>query len=131
MFKGISKRWLINTFGVILAIIVLLVVSLSIAVHSLCYSTVDGALTNHAQELSSIFPDHTSESTDTFLLSATSYATDFEHKDEMEVQIVNSAGRVVTTSSEAVCSGSPVLLQDASTPEIMMHKSNRDRYFFI
>lgn len=99
MFKGINRRWLINTFGVILAIIVLLVVSLSVAVHSLCYSTVDAALLSHAGELRSVFPDLISESTDTFLLSATAYATDFEYKNEMEVQIVNSAGRVVTTST--------------------------------
>lgn len=99
MFKGINKRWLINTFGVVLAIIVLLVITLSVAVHSLCYTTVEAALRTHCSELSAVFPDDTAESTDAFLLSATGYAADFEYKDEMEIEVVNAAGRVVMTST--------------------------------
>ena len=59
MFKGITKRWLINTFGVVLAIIILLVVCLSVTVHSLCYSTVENALTGRCQELNTVFPNYT------------------------------------------------------------------------
>ena len=99
MFKGINKRWLINTFGVVLAIIVLLVISLSVAVHSLCYSTVEAALVNHCDELSSVFPAYTAESTDAFLNTATAYAADFAYKDEMEIEVINAAGRVVMTST--------------------------------
>lgn len=99
MFKGISKRWLINTFGVVSAIIILLVVALSAAVHSLCYSTVEAALRGHCSELSSVFPDYTAGSTDEFLSSAAVYAADFEYKDEMEIGVVNAAGRVVMTST--------------------------------
>ncbi len=99
MFKGINKRWLINTFGVVSAIIILLVITLTVAVHSLCYTTVEAALRSRCEELSSAFPDYTAESTDTFIAAATGYVADFEYKDEMEVQAVNASGRVVTTST--------------------------------
>ncbi len=99
MFKGINKRWLINTFGVVLAIIILLVVTLSVAIHSLCYTTVEAALRSRSNELSVVFPDYTAESTDSFLTAASLYAADFDHKDEMEIEVVNAAGRVVTTST--------------------------------
>ena len=99
MFKGITKRWLLNTFGVVLAIIVLLVVCLSVSVHSLCYSTVESALAGRCTDLNAVFPGYTAESTAGFLDSAMAYAADFEYKDEMEIQVINASGRVVLTST--------------------------------
>ena len=108
MFKGINRRWLINTFGVVLAIIILLVVTLSVAVHSLCYNTVEGALLNHCEELGSVFPDYTADSTDAFLSTATAYAANFEYKDEMEIEVIDSTGHIVTTSTGFESDGGPV-----------------------
>ena len=99
MFKGINRRWLINTFGVILAIIILLVVAVSVAVHSLCYAAVESELTDRSEDLNAVFPGGISDSTDTFIEAASAYAADFEYKDEMEVQVLNASGRVVTTSA--------------------------------
>lgn len=99
MFKGITKRWLINTFGVVLAIIVLLVVCLSVAVHSLCYSTVENTLDARCQELNTIFPNYISTSTTDFTDAAVAYASGFGYKDEMEIQVINSSGRVIQTST--------------------------------
>ncbi len=99
MFRGINRRWLINTFGVVLAIIILLVVTLSVAVHSLCYSTVETSLKSRSEDLEAIFPDYTAENADAFIYSASVYAADFGYKDEMEVEVVDSSGRIVSTSS--------------------------------
>ncbi len=99
LFKGITKRWLINTFGVILAIIILLVVCLAVAVHSLCYATVENALTARCEELNTVFPNYLSPSTTDFVDTAAAYASGFGYKDEMEIQVINSAGRVVQTST--------------------------------
>ena len=99
MFKGINKRWLINTFGVVLAIIVLLVITLSVAVHSLCYNTVEGALVSRCEELGSVFPEYTAENTESFMSKATAYASNFEYKDEMEVEVIDSTGHITATST--------------------------------
>ena len=99
MFKGISRRWLINTFGVILAIIVLLVIALSVAVHSLCYATVENELIKHSEELNAVFPEGISDSTETFIEAAGTYAADIGYKDQAEVQVLNATGRVVMTST--------------------------------
>ncbi|HBE15955.1 MAG TPA: hypothetical protein DCY72_06920, partial [Ruminococcaceae bacterium] len=99
MFKGISRRWLINTFGVVSAIVVLLIICVSVAVHSTCYSTVEKELINRTQKLNNLFPDGICESAETFEERASAYATDFTDKDEMEVQILNASGRVITTSA--------------------------------
>ena len=95
MFRGITKRWLINTFGVVLAIIILLVVSLSITVESYCYGTIENNLNLRNQELSSVFPDYLVESTESFEEAAYLFAEDFAYKDKVEVEIINAAGRVI------------------------------------
>lgn len=99
MFKGITKRWIINTFGVILAIVILLVLCLSVSVKSLCYSEVEQALSGRINELSAIFPGYNSNSTADFQLSATKYVEDFDHKESMELMVINASGRVTITST--------------------------------
>ena len=99
MFKGITKRWLINTFGVVLAIIVLLVVSLSVAVESMCYSSVEHTLDERAAGTSEVFPDLSAESTADFEETAAQYVLNFAYKDEMELQAVNASGRVILTTT--------------------------------
>ena len=99
MFKGITKRWLLQTFGVILAIIILLVVCLGISVHSICYATVEDALSDRSEGLEAVFPGYTGSDEESFLDAAAQYATDFAYKDEMEVEVVNTSGRVVMTST--------------------------------
>jgi signal transduction histidine kinase len=99
MFKGIGRRWLINTFSVVLAIIILLVVCLCVAVRAVCYSSVERSLLNRCEALSSVFPDYTADSTSSFLDGAMNYASDFPFKDEMEVEVINASGRVVLTST--------------------------------
>ena len=99
MFKGINKRWLINTFGVVTAIIILLIITLSVAVHSLCYNTVDAALLSRSEELESVFPGYTAENADAFFSAASLYAANFERKDEMEIEVIDSSGKAVATST--------------------------------
>ena len=107
MFKGITKRWLLNTFGVILAIIVLLVVCFSVAVRSISYSGVEGSLVSRSEELNSVFPGYIAESSSSFLVSATAYASGFSSKDETLVEVINAAGQVVYTSSGAASEKTP------------------------
>ena len=95
MFRGITKRWLINTFGVVLAIIILLVVSLSVAVRVYCYSAIENALTQQDAELSTVFPDYLSESTESFEETAAAYFADFPDKDKIAVEVLNASGRVI------------------------------------
>ena len=99
MFKGISRRWLINTFGVVLAIIVLLVIATSIAVHFICYSTVESSLMRCSDRLSTIFPEDSMDTPESFIEAATAYAADFDRKNEMEVQVISTTGVVIASST--------------------------------
>lgn len=99
MFKGITKRWMLNTLSVILTIIILIVVSLIFVVTYLFQSSVEQSLSTTGSELSLVFSDYTSESSATFTASARDYVENFSNKEQMEVMVINSSGRVVMTST--------------------------------
>ena len=99
MLKGITKRWVINTFGVIIAVITLLIVCLSVLVQSLTYSSIEQALLNRNSELSSVFPGYKCENTTDFQNTASKYVEDFMFKENMELMVINASGRVTVTST--------------------------------
>lgn len=99
MFKGITKRWIINTFGVIVAVITLLIIFLSVSVQSLSYSSIEQELQNRNSELSSVFPDYKCENTVTFQTTASKYVEDFNYKENIELMVINASGRVTVTST--------------------------------
>lgn len=99
MFKGITKRWIINTFGMIIAVITLLVIGLGISVQSLCYSSIEQSILNRNSELSAVFPGYKCESTLDFQNTASKYVEDFLYKENMELMVINASGRVIVTST--------------------------------
>ncbi len=99
MFKGITKRWMLNTLSVILTIIILIVVSLIFVVTYLCHRSVEQSLASTSSELSLVFSGYTSDSSTGFTSSARDYVENFDKKEQMEVMVINSSGRVVMTST--------------------------------
>lgn len=99
MFKGITKRWMLNTLSVILTIIILIVVSLIFVVTYVFQSSVEHSLATTGSELSLVFSGYTSENSSAFTSSARDYVENFEQKEEMEVMVINSSGRIIMTST--------------------------------
>ena len=97
MFKGITKRWLLNNFGIVLAIIILLVVCFGLTVRALCYTSVEDSLKRRSNELNAVFPGYASDSSASFLSGALSYASIFSD-DDVELEIINANGQIVTST---------------------------------
>ena len=70
MFKGITKRWMLNTLSVIFTIIVLIVVSLIFVITYVYQSSVEQTLSSAGNELSLVFSDYESDNTTSFNSSA-------------------------------------------------------------
>ena len=66
--RGITKRWLINTFGVILIILFVLVVAFAIVIQNSYYRGIFQVLNGRASELVNIF-----NSKDDFISTARVY----------------------------------------------------------
>ncbi len=99
MIKGITKRWMLNTLSVILAIIVLLIVILIFAASGVIRSQIEQDLHAASNELSMVFPGYQAESSTTFTTSSRDYIENFDKKEQMGVMVLNSSGRVVLTST--------------------------------
>lgn len=99
MFKGITKRWMLNTLSVIFTIIVLIVVSLIFVITYVYQSSVEQTLSSAGNELSLVFSDYESDNTTSFNSSAREYVENFDRKEQMEVIVINSSGRVIMTST--------------------------------
>ena len=99
MAKGITKRWILNILSVIIFIIICIVLCLSFVIVDYYYSSVEQTISYRFTELDRVFTDVNSDTTTDFLTLAQSYIEDFPDKGKLEIQSLNSVGRVTLTST--------------------------------
>ncbi len=99
MFKGITRRWVFSTMLLIVLIIVLIVTGLIYGTAYLFNNEVERTLTTAGSELSSVFENYEADNSSAFSAGAVNYVENFQHKEQMEVMVVNSTGRIVLTST--------------------------------
>ncbi len=92
--KGITKRWLINTFGVIMIILFVLVVAFALIIQNSYYSGIRQILNGRSSELVNIF-----STKDEFMRTARVYVENFPDKEMMELMVINQDGQAVITST--------------------------------
>ena len=106
---------MLNTLSVILTIIILIVVSLIFIVTYIFQNSVEQNLNTTSSELSLVFSGFQSDSSTSFTASARDYVENFDKKEEMEVLVINSSGRVVMTSPPMTTSRFPILMTHSQT----------------
>ena len=99
MTSGITKRWILNILSVIIFIIICVVLCLSYMIGTYYYNSVQQSISARFTELNNVFTDESADSTTDFLSTAQKYIEDFPEKEQMELQSVNSIGRVTLTST--------------------------------
>ena len=98
MASGITKRWILNILSVIVFIIICVVLCLSYMIGTYYYNSVQQSISVRFTELNNVFSESSDTTTD-FLSTAQKYIEDFPEKEQMELQSVNSIGRVTLTST--------------------------------
>ena len=124
MFKGITRRWVFSTMFLIVLIIVLIVTGLIYGTAYLFNSEVEEALTAAGEELTSVFENYEADNSSAFSAGAASYVENFRHKEQMEVMVVNSTGRIVLTSTGFSYD------ENEDTKDFEMAKNSKDGYAF-
>lgn len=99
MASGITKRWIFNILSVIIFIIICVVLCLSYMIGTYYYNSVQQSISARFTELNNVFTDESADTTTDFLSTAQKYIEDFPEKEQMELQSVNSIGRVTLTST--------------------------------
>ena len=97
--KRITRRWLINSFGVILVILAVLVIAGSLAVREYYYGLVRQALETRMTSLSALMDNYSNGSSTDLTNEIRSMVANFEDKNRMELMAINGHGIVVITSS--------------------------------
>ena len=98
--RGLRKRWIFNTVMPVLALLVLIVVLFSTGVSSYYYQSMEDGLTKQVQAQAGAFNDYFMDNGYTsYYQKAVQCTTDFEDKGRIEMQFINSAGRIQISST--------------------------------
>jgi len=112
-FKGIKGRWMLNGIAGVLIVVVVSIIAFSAAVYNYYYSAARTGLENKAQTAVEFFTTYVSKSYLEYYQSAYRYTESFEDKDSIELQFVNTKGRVEVSSYGISAGSSP------GTPDIL------------
>lgn len=115
--KGIRQRWLFNSLGVVVIILVLAVGSISVALWAYYDRSMTTGLETRADNAATQFRRYTTRSE--YRTAAQTFIDGFEDKNKMEIQFLDSSGMVF-------CSGQGLAAGTApETPEIAIAMENR------
>ena len=98
--KGVSRRWMVNTIGVVFVILVVSITTLSLMVHSSTYGGIELSLAGRADELLNwLAINQVQSAPGTFTGIVRDYIEGFPDKNNMEIMALDRAGQVIVTST--------------------------------
>ena len=93
--KGVTRRWIVNVMSVVVAVVIVVEIVLGIFVLTYYNETARSRANELCQGFSLLATVPPSE----FPAKARQYIENFEHKDKIEVQIIDSNGKIILTSN--------------------------------
>ncbi len=117
--KGLRRRWLINTVGVITALGLVCVLAVTTLFAAYYQSAMESDLRYRARSTTDFFSDYLNLSYNQYYQSCITYAQTFEDKNNLELQFINAEGKIVTSSYGTWAGSSP------TTPDIQKAIKNR------
>lgn len=109
---GLRRRWLFNTVGVLCALGLVCVLLVTAVFAAYYYSNVQADMRNRAETTTEFFADYVNQNYNEYYQSCITYAQTFEDRDRLELQFINTYGRLVASSYGPWAGASP------TTPEI-------------
>lgn len=96
--KGIARRWLFNSLGVMLLLFAACIAALSFSVQSYVYNGIQMTLMGRSDELPTVLAYNATTASE-FNAAARSYTENFQDKSLMEVMAVSRSGKVLSSST--------------------------------
>ena len=123
--RGLQKRWLVNTFGVIVALGLVCVSAVTASYAAYYYSNMQADLRHRAQSATGFFSDNSYQDYSEYYQACITYARSYESRDVIELQFIDKSGALVATSYGLWGNESPI------TPEISQALSSRTAESFV
>jgi two-component system OmpR family sensor kinase len=96
--KGIRKRWMLNSVLVVLIVVVFSIFAFSVGVSSYFYSSIRTSLHTTASTSTDFFNNYITSSYSEYYQSAYHFTETFESRDKLELQFINTSGRIVIST---------------------------------
>ena len=109
--KKITRRWIVNSLGVILVILIALEIAISVSVRNYYYNSAERIVMAQAETISGLLSKYSAEEAGDYEAYFQSLVTSFAKKDTMELMILDQNEKVMITSSGFIPDG------DSLTPD--------------
>ncbi len=96
--RGITKRWLFNSLGLIFVILVVIECGLALFIHEFFYNETRQALNNQVALLANTFPGYKENSELEFIKKSERYVNEFDGEQAMQVVVFNSKDEPLCSS---------------------------------
>ncbi len=96
--KGLRRRWLLNTVSVVLALGLVCALGITAAFATYYYSAMESDLRFRARSGADFFAEYQDLNYNEYYQSCITYANTFEDKNSIELQFVDTKGRVIASS---------------------------------
>lgn len=97
--KKITKRWLLNSMGAIIVVLIILEIGISVGIKNYYYNSVKQLLTSRLNVISELAEDYYEDDAELYDINIKRMVEDFEYRSEMELMAVNSEGKAIVASS--------------------------------
>lgn len=105
--RGLRQRWIINTVAPIFVLLVVVVTLFSAGVASYYYSSLQKGLETRARSAANVFSDTQISSYSDYYRTAVNYTSNFKEKNHIELQFLNTSGRIQVSTSGLTAGTSP------------------------
>ena len=122
--KGLRRRWLLNTVGVVSALGLVCVLVITAVFSAYYYSSMESDMRYRARTTTEFFADYLNQSYNEYYQSCITYAQTFEEKNDIELQFINAQGKIVTSSHGSWAGPSPT----TSDIQNAINKRHVDKY---
>lgn len=99
LFKKVTRRWLINGLGAVVALLVIIEFAAAFLVRSYYYQQAQNSLYTRAVSLSDMLRLYVDDADFDFEESAKTYMEDFSERNKMEFQVLDATGTILASST--------------------------------
>ncbi len=95
---GLRQRWMVDSLAAILVVVMLALSAFALAFGSYYYSTATYGLRTRARSASAFFSNYITASYNEYYSSARVFVGSFEEKNNLELQFINTSGKILISS---------------------------------
>ena len=104
---GLKGRWLVNSLSFVVVILAVIIIFVSVGISSYYYSSIRDNLKNRVHSTVSSIRDNFTSTYDQYLSGIRQYALSYEDKDNVELQFIDTSGRIILSTSELTADSIP------------------------